>query len=403
MRENRRQTPGRIAAEPRVNQAELLIQLLPDGQARWRAGLLLRSGPLAEAAALARNRRVVLLVPSEAVLLARAELPSRNAAEIARALPYALEDLLLQAPETQHYAWTRQQGGIVALVAAQTQMQAWLTQCAEAGIAPDWIGPDLLALPWQPGQWTLLLEGERALLRSDACAGFACAHDLLPALLQAAWDAADETQRPATLLLLHAADVPPVLPELLVPIETRRIETGAWPQPPPPLPNLRSGSYAGRRRGRGAWRALAAAALLALLAALALNITRYVVLGREQLALQSGMDAVFRHVLPQQTRIVDARAQLAAALDEAERKAGGAGSLGLLAQVAIPLTALPGTRLSSLKYDAGALQMSLRLPPPADYAALRARLQALGLQADLTPPAAAAGEAQLRVRAGAAP
>ena len=382
----------------------LLIQLLADGRVRWREGQLLREGALAEASPRARGRHMTLLVPGESVLLARAGIPSRSSAEIARALPYALEDWLLQAPETQHFAWTRDAGQVAAAVVAQQTMEGWLAACAAAGLEPDAIIPDVLALPWHDGQWTLLLEGARALLRSGPFDGFACARALAPALIDAAWQRCPADARPQALRVLRVDGALPALPADVEVLE-EPITAGAWMQAPPPGIDLRSGRFAARHRRGGAapWRALAAALALAVISALALAATRYLILGREQTLLQASIDTLFHRVLPDQHRIVDARAQMAEALAGAQRKSGGAGSLGLLAQAALPLTAMPGARLTRIAYRDGTLELGLRLPPPADYATLRRQLQAQGLRVAMTAAPAPGAPALLRIQPGAAP
>ena len=382
----------------------LLILLLADGRARWREGLLLREGALAEASLRARGRHVTLLVPGESVLLARASIPSRSSAEIARALPYALEDWLLQAPETQHFAWTRDAGQVAAAVVAQQTMAGWLAACVAAGLEPDVIVPDVLALPWRDGQWTLLLEGTRALLRSGPFDGFACARTLAPALIDAAWQRCTADARPQALHVLRVDGTLPALPADVEVLE-EPITAGAWMQAPPPGIDLRGGPFAARHRrgGTAPWRALAAALALAVISALALAATRYLILGREQALLQAGIDTLFHRVLPDQRRIVDARAQMAEALAGARRKSGGAGSLGLLAQATLPLTAMPGARLTRVVYRDGTLELDLHLPPPADYAALRRQLQAQGLRVALSAASVPGAPTLLRIQPGAAP
>ena len=382
----------------------LLIQLLADGRARWHEGLLLREGALAEATPRARGRHVTLLVPGESVLLARAGIPSRSSAEIARALPYALEEWLLQALETQHFAWTRDAGQVAAAVVAQQTMEDWLAACAAADLEPDAMVPDVLALPWRDGQWTLLLEGARALLHSGPFDGFACARALAPALIDAAWQRCPADARPQALRVLRIDGALPALPAGVEVLE-EAVAAGAWMQAPPPGIDLRGGRFAARRRRGGAapWRALAAALALAVTSALALAATRYLILGREQALLQASIDTLFHRVLPDQHRIVDARAQMAEALAGAQRKSGGAGSLSLLAQAALPLTAMPGARLTRVAYRDGTLELGLRLPPPADYAALRRQLQAQGLRVAMTAAPVPGAPALLRIQPGAAP
>ena len=230
---------------------------------------------------------------------------------------------------------------------------------------------------------------------------------LLPTLLAAAWQRSEEDARPRSVQVLRGdGELPPLPAELPLHESALGVDALALLQAPGLALNLRSGRHAARRtRGSGPWRWLGAAAALALLTALAYSGTRYVILGREQALLQQGVDTLFHHVLPAQTRIVDARAQLAEALLAAQHKAGGGGGLSLLAQAALPLTALPGARVQHLDYAHGQLALAFTLPRRADYAALRTQLARQGLRVRLTaPPAQPAGaSALLRVSSAGAP
>ena len=380
----------------------LLIELQADGRARWRAGASVHAGTLADAAQWARGRLVTLLVPGESVLLAQADIPSKSSSDIARALPYALEDWLLRPAETQHFAWTRDAGRIAAAVVAQDVLDGWIKACAAAGLDPGRITADVLAMPWVQGEWTVLLEGPRLLVRTGMMGGFAGARALSASLLQSAWSRCPEPSRPRVLRVLRADGPLPEWP-WPVPVREESVAPGAWVQPPPLALNLRSGRYAARRGGRAAsWRVFAAAAVLMVASSVSLAVTRYVILGREQAALEAGITDIFRRALPAERRIVDARAQLAAALAQAQRGTQ-VGGLSLLAQVALPLTRIPDARLTRIAYQQGRLDLELHLPQPSGYAALRQALRAEGLVVDLQEPAQPGDPARLRVQAEVMP
>lgn len=51
---------------------------------------------------------------------------------------------------------------------AHAELRAWLEHCTQAELNPVAIVPDVLLLPWQPGDWSLALEAQRAVVRTDA-------------------------------------------------------------------------------------------------------------------------------------------------------------------------------------------------------------------------------------------
>ena len=78
--------------------------LSPD-QAEWlRPDSGVQRGALAELVSQAGNTRLMLVAPGEAITLHRIPLPGHKRALWARAVPYALEDQLIDDIETLHFA-----------------------------------------------------------------------------------------------------------------------------------------------------------------------------------------------------------------------------------------------------------------------------------------------------------
>src|SRR5208283_1321911 len=91
----------------------LLLRLAPQGQeeAEWltldESGaptLTRQRGPLSLAAAVSRAGKVVVLAPASQILLAEPELPPGSSAKIARAVPFALEELLTEDVDQLSFA-----------------------------------------------------------------------------------------------------------------------------------------------------------------------------------------------------------------------------------------------------------------------------------------------------------
>src|SRR5688572_14076351 len=62
------------------------------------------TGSLGDCTHAAQGRRVIVLAPSEALLLACAKLTARNRTQLIKALPYALEEQLAQDIDDLHFA-----------------------------------------------------------------------------------------------------------------------------------------------------------------------------------------------------------------------------------------------------------------------------------------------------------
>ena len=66
-----------------------------------------RRGSLSELAAQTMGARLLLIAPGEAITLHRVPLPSRKRSTWARAIPYALEDQVVEDIEALHFALGR--------------------------------------------------------------------------------------------------------------------------------------------------------------------------------------------------------------------------------------------------------------------------------------------------------
>lgn len=134
-----------------------------------------------------------LVVPSEWVTLTMVELPTKQVKHIARALPYALEDSLANEVESLHFAIAikARDEKIPTAVVSRSKMEEWLGWLDNSGWKPDYLLPDSLLLPYDSENWTLLLEGNRAVLRNGAYTGMAMPANQVSIVLDAMLKEAD--------------------------------------------------------------------------------------------------------------------------------------------------------------------------------------------------------------------
>ena len=145
-------------------------------------GTISDRGPLSAAAETAAGRRVHLLVPGADVLITRVAVPATQRARAQAAIPWALEDRLVDAVESLHFALGRYHDSgewSVAVVARRT-LDAWLKRCAIAGIEPVSARPEPLALPAPAtDEWMALEEAGSVIVRTAEDGGFACDPQML--------------------------------------------------------------------------------------------------------------------------------------------------------------------------------------------------------------------------------
>lgn len=130
-----------------------------------------------------------VLVPNEQVRILAVDLPLASRAKRLEALPFAVEDLLAEPPESLHLAIGAEIASKRYLVAAVRHdvMADWIALAEDAGLGHAAMVPDALALPRPAeGQWAVDLAEDRAAVRAGDGTGFACP----AALLLPAWEAA---------------------------------------------------------------------------------------------------------------------------------------------------------------------------------------------------------------------
>ena len=148
----------------RLHSDESLTWLAQDAQGRALSGANTGAPP---AETLARARRILVLVPTEQVLLLETPRMSAQRAQFVKALPFALEDQLASPVEDLHFALPERlnEARVPVAIVERQVLRGWLDRLGRDGIRPDALIPEALALPFVAGS-TLVIEDKRALLRT---------------------------------------------------------------------------------------------------------------------------------------------------------------------------------------------------------------------------------------------
>ena len=368
----------------RFQSSERAEWLRPDG--------VVQQGSLTELSEQVSGERLVLVAPGAAVTLHRVALPSRKRATWARAIPYALEEQLAEDVETSHFALGNAPDGdeLPVAVVSHATLRAWLETCSQAGLMPSAVLPEPLLLPWQEGDWSVLLDGPQAVVRTGRWEGFATERENLGLLLNLVLAEASETQPQR---IRNWGCPPPELAEI-------GLETLIEENPPEPLQVLAGGyqpataihllqgpysSQAQLGRWLRPWRTAAALAGVWLLLQGGMQVYAHWRLQREGVALRTAMEQVYRDAVPGATRIVNPKVQLEARLRELRSSSAGSGALlELLYGGGQPLVNFPGVTLRAISYRDGQLDLDLEGGEPAVLDQLRQQFkQQSGLQTDL--------------------
>lgn len=122
-----------------------------------------------------------VLVAGEEVLLTWARIPSKQPRQILQALPYMVEEKLANDVDQCHFAAGSrdEQGNVSVAVIKRARLESLLEMLDEAGLKPASVTPDVMHVPGA-GDARVLVDGDRALLRTGRLSGLAVEQSLLP-------------------------------------------------------------------------------------------------------------------------------------------------------------------------------------------------------------------------------
>jgi general secretion pathway protein L len=402
-----------VAAAWRPRSVERLELWLPrewpgqDSELRWRRtgpGSAVREGSQRGLEGLAPAEDIVVWTPAAETLLLRARLPTRSAAKIAQALPYALEDQLIDAPEKLHFAFTQEADGALAVgVTRRERLEGWLAALAAAGLAPARLAPVTLSLPLADRAWTLAFSDGELVLRSGVHAGFGGPREAQPPgwLHTALAEARAEASAPERLLLVDAPadfDAPAWRSALGLPLEPLSPSAASVPAAPLDLLQQR---YAPRGRGTALQRAyLPAAALLGawLVSTLVFDAVDWAHTAYRVHAADEEMRALLMKSFPDVSVIVDPAEQMRRGLEDLGAKSGAAAPgdmLYLLARASPAFEREARLRVQGIEYSEKTLSVRVAATQ-ADAESLARALRARSLDVNVDR---AGGQARLQLRA----
>lgn len=320
-----------------------------------------------------------LALPAARILLTELALERRALRRLSGRLAYALEERLLQEPESVHVALGPSQDGRTAAAAVD---RAWFAQALDlarsAGLPITGATP--ASLLWQPAQpewastWVCIWEGRCGHLRSGPCRGLALdggsARVPPPALSLAVAAARAKGQAPTRLLLDAARPQPDHTAwaaALGIEVEAAPLKVG------PPVIDLLQGEFA-RRTGLqqvlSRYRLALGLTLVTAATHLLATALHTLWLEADVVRLEAEMRTIFRSAFPETKAVVYPDLQMQRQLERLRAERGYLRPDDLLALLAVVAQAGPPAK--RLDYSDGRLQLEFTRPP--DLEALRAHI-----------------------------
>jgi len=355
-------------------------------------GAMLQSG-VAPLASLPKGHECVAIVAADRVLGIAATLPPGGRRRWQAVLPFVAEEFTLADPEANHVMPGPALADGRRMIAVMDK--SWLTRILEAARNAKLSLRRMVAETFLPAldaeSWTVVWNGSSGFVKTGAATGTTLdigEANTSPLALRLSLDAAP--QLPGKIELRFTYDVPaeqrslPQWTDLQYPL----VAGADWDWRRAAIPedalNLLWGDFAPRAKIQEWLPKLRPAAFL-LLAVLAVEIAgnniEWAMLLTEKNQLTKNMQRTFRATFGDSVTLVNAPLQMQRNLAELKHAAGltDAGDfLPLLNLAGRSLAALPAGSVTSMHYEAGRLDIDLRLARKADFLALKQTMQNSG-------------------------
>ena len=331
------------------------------------------SGPLSEAAIVAAQHKVTVLLDSFSVHLNWVQLPTSNRQKMLRAIPYALEEQLAEDVDYFHFVIGKNDphyGTPVAGIRKDT-IEAVLNAFELAGISVDAMIPDAVCLPVAPQQWSVLLHGSKALVQFEAFIASVIDTSNLALLLQASLDKAETKPEKIVFFHLDGEQPDPALEQITGGIETMHVAYNTHPLTvfcgefgrARPL-SLLQGGYKPKRKSTGQWHRWRLAGSLAavwLILYLGINLYELNKLKAKNNEIRIQIADIYKSSFPESRRIINPRVQMEQKLNELRGGGGPQGSqfLALLTESAGVLSSQKNIEVQSIDFRNNRMDIGL--------------------------------------------
>ncbi|BDM62649.1 type II secretion system protein L [Shewanella sp. NFH-SH190041] len=328
------------------------------------SGELANAGELGSLTERAGNRPVDVLVCSSALAMTQVTLPEKGQRQALKALPFMLEEELVDNVEQMHFVVGEREGEQLNVVAvSHEQMTLWLEWLQQAQLQPRVIVPDCLALPQVADcQWSAMQFGADCLLRTSSGGGHSIPMDWLAVVLPKLADGLDDPIRVATFtqLALPCRQHDITMAEQTLDLPMLVLARGVAEC----RVNLLSGRYQPKReysRHLLLWRNAAIAAGIVLVLALVNKGLDIHQLGQQSAALKSQSEQIYRQAVPGSRRIVNLRTQLKSELNKLQGQGSGGEMFTMLDKLAPAFAKVPALKPDSLRFDGNRSELRMQV------------------------------------------
>ena len=338
-------------------------------------------GNMADLKRFAHGYEVSVIIPGEDVLLTQVTLPKLNRQRLLQAVPFALEETLIDDIQHLHFALGDYQADNTFPVAviAKSKIEKWLNTLKENGIAPSKMIPATLAIPYHAGDFSIYVNDETCIVRNGKYHGFICDTNHLNTYLdlQPKADGIHLYRFSENTIAFNSDSI--AVNEINLVGKNVLENMHDWLLTQPTI-NLLQGHYQSRQKTtvtKKIWLGVAAAGIAWVTLVLLNNLVSFFILQQASNKTEQAINKIYKQHFPDATAIVAPRERMESKLKKITAQSNKNDLLVLLSIVGNSLNKTPDLHLQTLDFRDNRLNLTVL---SASFASLDAFSQSLKQQ-----------------------
>ncbi len=336
-----------------------------------------------------KQHEITVVVPALDVLLTQASLPKLNHSRLMQALPFALEEQLIDDVGTLHFSVADYQpdGTLPVAIVARKKMDEWIALLKQYHIVPTYLYSAVFLLPYVEKNWSVSILQEGATVRQNTFQGFSGEASNFSLLMELAIQSAPE--KPECIHIYSTFETPVdiktndvVINEIHLPEEAWLETLPAWINPLLSI-NLLQGAYQPKHKAsetKKIWLYASYAALAWVGIAFFSQLLSFFILHHQSSKIEERISAIYKKNFPAASSVIQPRERMETKLASLEEQTNKNYFLVLLAKVGSQLSQHPNIQLNTIDYREDQLTLALTANKFDDIDILARTLSGQGLK-----------------------
>jgi len=304
------------------------------------------------------EQEITVVIPSTDILLTYAELPKLSQHRLQQAIPFAIEEQLIDDISQLHFAvgkYSSENLWPVAVVSLE-KTNHWIEILKQLQIQPSTIIPAPLALPLIDNHWTVSFMDEFCFVRTNHYSGFTCERENIIAYLES--KLSEKIQKPTEIDVYASSKIALAIKDNCQInyhkiSEKQFIESLLETTKTLPSINLLQGPFRPKRKtieSKKLWRHAGLVTLAWISIGFFSHLFSVILLHHQTAKMENSIEAIYTRNFPDASSMIAPQDRMEQKLKKLTTQASNESFLVLLANVSKAFSASHGIRLQNLDY-----------------------------------------------------